>query len=379
MFGLLQLPFADLRCLTVDRFNRVPRPDWEADDPGECFVRGFGKMSSRNATGYGLMGERGYVEFDHAVVFPTPVRHKQEGWSEEIPLLLWFRRMYFDGDIAGRFEFGFMADPKIEQAFFETNPELRYDLAELGRTISEAKVEVRSPDESRTECRLDRCGAALARALLTATTTTEGLKRYPPADLEGRLLVLGPPTIHLRVPAALPVLENDDRRLILKAADDCLFITSAAGSARRNTVAVQISPTTSRREPPAERARRVLFAHLNAMLFAYSHLVSVADAKEIARHRLRLRDLTEKMLKRFEGLKPDSENPDDAEFAGALAAFSAAHAGRVDELADRLQSLADEAAEQSKAGKVFNWGRSLFEQIMIKSAEAIASGATSLR
>src|SRR5690606_27885334 len=29
MFGLLQLPFADLRCLADDRFGRVPRPDWD--------------------------------------------------------------------------------------------------------------------------------------------------------------------------------------------------------------------------------------------------------------------------------------------------------------------------------------------------------------
>jgi hypothetical protein len=115
------------------------------------------------------------------------------------------------------------------------------------------------------------------------------------------------------------------------------------------------------------------------MLFAYSHLVSVTDAKEIARHRLRLRDLTEKMLQRFKELKPVPENASDAEFAGALAAFSSAYAGRVDELTDRLQSLADRAAEQSKAGKVFSWGRSLFEQIIIKSAEAVAVGATSLR
>lgn len=379
MFGLLQLPFADLRCLADDRFDRVPRPDWSADDPGECFVRGFGKMSARNATGYGLVGERGYVEFDHAVAFPTPVRHKQDGWPREIPLLLWFRRMYFDGDIAGRFEFGFMADAEIEQAFFAENPELRYDLTEIARTIKETKVEIRSPDESRTESRLDRCGTALARAYLTATTTRDGLKRYPPADLEGRFLLLGPSTVHLRVPVTLPVLETEDRRPILETGDDRLFITSGAGAARRNTVAVQISPTASRREPSAERARRVLFSHLNAMLFAYSHLVSVADVKEIARRRLRLRDLTEKMLKRFEDLKPASDNAEDAAFAGAMAAFSAAHAGRIDELTQRLQNLADQAAEESRGGKAFNWGRSLFEQILIKSAEAIAMGATSIK
>lgn len=379
MFGLLQLPFADLRCLAEDRFNRVQRPNWESDDPGECFIRGFGKMSARNATGYGLVGERSYVEFDRAVAFPDPVRHTQEGWSEEIPFLLWFRRMYFDGAIAGRFEFGFMADPKIELAFFEANPGLGYDLAAVGRTINEAKVEVRSPDNSRVESRLDRCGAALARALLAATTTTDGLKRHPPADLEGRYLVLGPPTIHLRIPASLPVLVTDDRRLILEKGDDSLFITSAGASARRNTIAVQVSPTASRRELPVERARRVLFSHLNAMLFAYSHLVGVSNGKEIARNRLRLRDLTEKMLKRFEDLKPDPDSSDDAEFAGAMTAFSAAHAGRIDELVDRLQALADQAAERSKSDKTFSWMKSLFEQIMIKSAEAIASGATAIK
>lgn len=334
-------------------------------------------MSARNATGYGLIGERGYVEFDHAVAFPAPVRHQQEGWPEGLPLLLWFRRMYFDGDIAGRFEFGFMIDPEIEQTFFEKHPDLSYDLAEIARTIKEAQVEVRSPDGSRIDSRLDRCGTALGRAYLTATTTSSGLKRYLPADLEGRFLALGPSTVHLRMTAGLPVGETEDRRPILDGGGDRMFITSAAGSARRNTVAVQISPTKSRREPPAERARRVLFAHLNAMLFAYSHLVSVADAKEITRRRLRLRDLTEKMLNRFQELKPDPNSGEDAAFAEAMAAFSAAHTGRVDELTQRLQDLADQAAEETRRGKMFSWGKSLFEQVVIKSAEAVAASATS--
>lgn len=379
MFCLLQFPLADLRCLADDRFHRVPKPDWSADDPGECFVRGFGKMSARNATGYGLIGERGYVEFDRAVAFPKSVRHKQEGWPRDIPLQLWFRRMYFDGDIAGRFEFGFMVDAEAEQAFFRENEGLRYDLAEVARTINEAVVQVRSPDESRIESRLDRCGVALARAYLAATTTKAGLKSHPPAELEGRILLLGPPTVHVRLPSALPVRETDDRRPILEAGDDRLFITSAAGSARRNTVTVQISPAMTPREPPTERARRVLFAHLNAMLFAYSHLISVTDANEIARRRLRLRDLTEKMLKRFANLVPDPRNTEDADFAAAMAAFSAAYAGRIDELTQRLQNLADQAAKESRGGKAFSWGKSLFEQIIIKSAEAIASGATSIK
>jgi hypothetical protein len=379
MFGLLQFPFADLRILGEDQFNRVTRPDWNADDPGECFVRGFGKMASRNATGYGLLGERGYVEFDHAVVFPTPVRHKQDGWPRDIPLLVWFRRMYFDGDIAGRFEFGFKADPKSEADFFEANPNLCYDLADVGRTISEANVEVRSPDGSRIASRLDRCGTALALAFLTATTTKNGLKRYPPSDLNGRIFALGPSMIHLRIPVTIPLRETHDRRVVLEAGDEHLFITSAAGSARRNTVTVQITPTNSRGEPANERARRVLFSHLNAMLFAYSHLVSVTDSKDIASQKLQLRDLTEKMLQRFENLKPDRDNQNDAQFSSALRAFSAAYAGRVGELTERLQSLADQAAEQSKTGKIFDWARSLFEQIIIKSAEAMALGATTLR
>lgn len=377
MFGLLQLPFADLRCLAKDQFAREPRPDWSADDPEGSFVRGFGKMSARTATGYGLIGERGYLEFDNAVAFTTPVHHKQEGWPTGIPFLLWFRRMYFDGDIAGRFEFGFIADPTIEKAFFEEHPEQSYNLAEVARTISKSRIEVRSADGSCIESRLDRCGKALALAYLTATTTREGLKRHPPAELEGHSLLIGPATIHLRVPATLPVMETNDRRPILEVGDSRLYITSVAGEDRRNTVAVQISPTQSQLEPPEERAQRVLFAHLNAMLFAYSHLVKVVDEKEIVRRRLRLRDLTKKMLKRFEGLKPDINNADDTAFAGAIAAFSAGHAGRIDGLVDRLQAIADKAGEEGQSGKVFNWVVELSEQILIKSAEAIAKGATS--
>lgn len=355
MFIMLHFPFVDLRGIHEDRLGRSPRPDWRSDDPGQSFVRGFGGMSTRNAKAYGLVGERAYVEFEHALVFPEPGAHRQKGWSHGVPLRLWFRRLYFDGDISGRFEVGFNTDPKFETSIDEGRwPP--YDIPALARSVCDIPVEVRSSDGSVSTSSLERCGEALGLAYVAATTLNAARARYPAADLMGSAFKVGSPAIHVRAEARTQLALPVDRRNVAESDDGGrMFLTSIAKAQRRNTMAVQISGGNGI-ETADERARRVLFTHLDAILHANDFLTSTMDAKSIARHRLELKDLTSRAVDRFGKMVVTAPKTDDEDaFTKALRTFSEEHAGRIDGIVGKLEALAKDAAAPGRLERIGGW------------------------
>lgn len=356
MFVLLQLPFVDLRGLHQDELGRSPRPDWRADDPGESFIRNFGGMSTRNAKAYGLVGERAYIEFEHALAFPKPGHHWQEKWPQSVPLRLWFRRLYFDGEISGRFEIGFNSDPEAERELFKAT-EVPYDFSLLARSASDVPVEVRSADGSRSQATLERCGEALGMAYLVATTLHSKRNEYPANELMGKMFEVGPASLHIRASEGTPMAIPEDRRDIVDAQEGHMFLTSVAKAQRRNTVTVQISkPTES--ESPQERARRVLFSHLNSVLYANDFLAGTMDEKAIAQQKVGLKDLTERALARFGQLTVTAPKTNgDQAFADALKLFAAEHTGRVDGIVAKLGALATDASAPSRLERLGGWFR----------------------
>lgn len=357
MFIMLHLPFVDLRGLHEDRRGRAPRPDWRSDDPGQAFVRDFGGMVTRNAKAYGLVGERAYVEFDRALAFPAPGSHRQEGWSHGVPLRVWFRRLYFDGDIAGRFEIGFNTDATAETPIL-TGQWPAYDVGELARSVCDIPVEVRSSDGSVTASSLERCGSALGLAYLVATTLHSERENHPAHELVGSVFKVGSPAIHIRAPHGSRLTLPGDRRNVAQDEDGSrMFLTSVAKAQRRSTLTVQVSADAGG-ETPGERARRVLFTHLNAVLHANDFLTATMDAKTIERHRLELKDLTARALERFGRLAITAPRTDgDEAFAQALRVFADEHAGRVDGIVAKLDALARDAAAPKRMERIAGWTR----------------------
>ncbi len=369
MFALLQLPFVDLRGLHTDELGRSPRPNWRADDPGESFIRNFGGMSTRNAKAYGLVGERAYIEFEHALAFPRPGHHTQPKWASSVPLRLWFRRLYFDGDISGRFEIGFNADVDAERQLFEAS-NAAYDLPLLARSISDVLVEVRSGDGTRSQASLERCGEALGLAYLAATTLHSKRHEYPAAELMGKTFKVGAPSLHIRATKRTPIVIPGDRRDIVDASEGHMFLTSVAKAQRRNTVTVQVSERVEA-ENPQERARRVLFSHLNSVLHANDFLTAVMDDDAIAKHRLGLKELTARALDRFGNLTVTApKTGGDQAFADALKLFAAEHAGRVDEIVAKLEELAKEASALSRLERIGAWFKGWTEFVTNSAVEA---------
>lgn len=351
MFILVQLPLADLRPMVPGQMGRLQIPDWTADDPGAAFVRGFGKMATRNSRGFGLFGERAFSDFNNTVRFNEPLVYRQQGWRGAMPVDLRFRRLYFDGRLAGRFEFGFIIDHDVEERVGRNMSDFAYDVGLLAAAIQAIPITVRSMDGGQKPATAGTCGEALGLAYIMATTTQNALSEFPPAETYGKIVAVGHPLIHMRVSDGKAVKASRDRRE-LEGGGGKLFITSAERAPIRNNVVVQQSDRKVMDESASERAVRVLFSHMNALLFAESHFLRVNKDLKLGT-RSALGGAVKDMLTRFERVGPSGpEAANDKEFAEAIRTFSAAYAGRPEELVTKIEELAAELAQPSTARTV---------------------------
>jgi hypothetical protein len=184
-----------------------------------------------------------------------------------------------------------------------------------------------------------------------ATTTQSALSEFLPNETYGSAVVLGHPIIHVRISDGMPVKESRDRRHI-EGSEGTLFVTSPDHSSVRNNVVVQVSDRGVLDESADERAVRVLFSHMNALLFAESHFLRTRENLRLG-NRSSLRDAIRDMLARFESLGPTGpEAENDKEFAAAIKMFAAAYAGRPEDLAAKIEEVATELAKPSAAGRI---------------------------
>jgi hypothetical protein len=351
MFILLQFPFADLRPMVKGELGRMPTPDWTADDPGATFVRGFGKMATRLTQVYGLLGERAFADFNNAVRFPTPLAYRQEEWLSAMQVRLWFRRLYFDGKLAGRFEFGFIMGDDIDEHIDRSKGSFAFDIGLLAAAIQDLPVIVRSLYGAENRAKLSTCAKALGCAYLMATTRKSELPSFPPDETIDKHVALGSPLIQVRVSNGKAVKPSRDRRA-LDCADSGIFITAATPATERNNIIVHMSQTGVFGESPQERATRVLISHMHALMFAESHFLRVSKVLGLG-SKSALVDAVKDMLDRFQQLGPTGPLAEsDQEFHAALKVFANGYSGRAEALTRKLEEFAAELDKPSTASAI---------------------------
>lgn len=100
-------------------------------------------------------------------------------------------------------------------------------------------------------------------------------------------------------------------------------------------------------ESAQERAVRVLFSHMNALLFAERHFLQVNEDLNLGK-RSALADAVKDMLSRFERLGPSGpEANNDKEFGEAMKIFAGTYADRSEKLVADIEVLAGELAKPS--------------------------------
>lgn len=369
MFVLVQLPLVDLRPLYADGLGRVPKPDWSAPPPTDAFIRGFGKIAVRNSKSYGLYGERFFADFDNAVRLRSKFQVRESTWPVGLEAQLLFRRIYYDGRLAGRLEFGFLF-PDDQLALLQLQAHgVSVDPRSFARGALALPIDVLSSGSEPQRATIGKCSRELGQAWLAATTQRQFLKMHPPGEVYGQAVALGQPLIHVRVPSGIPVDVGRDRANADQQ-DGQLFFTSAGPDSARNNVLVQLSDRGSQSEPAAERVVRVLFAHLHALVFAESHFVQVQDdlgIRELAPLRGAVDNMIER-LQQFELNTPKSSN--DEAFARAMKIWGDRFAGQANELTEGLRAIATEINKPSPLEKGRGWIRSTFELALRTSIEA---------
>jgi len=348
-------------------------PDWNADDPSDKFIRGFGRMALRRKGGHReLRGERVFADFDQVARFQGPIEYRQLGWAQSIRIEPWYRRLYFDGSIAGRFEFGFLADDLAEAALFEGGVPNGYDIAALTGAITAVPIKVSGLDLLAETAPLEDIGNALGAAYVAATTRRAELKRYPMAETFGTHVAVGNPMVAIRLSGDRPAIVGHESRRIY--VPDCgTAHVAVCKSARRDIqVLVQESRFGTFDERPAERVIRVIFSHLNAFIFAASCYKGAFDMKGTGTDRKRLADLLANTMRRLGKFRPDElEDPVDRQFAESVRAFSEGHAGRLDSLLIQLEGLIVETQRPSTLARIADKGGRLVKwvaEIAVKEA-----------
>jgi hypothetical protein len=378
MFLLVQFPVADLRSLAENGFGRLTTPDWKAVDHADAFIRGFGKVASRVASGYGLYGERAFADFKNAALFRERLGYEQDGWSRPLNVHPWFRRFYFDGYQTGRFEFGFFIFSDQEGAVFYHPDATPLHPGTLASALSQISMDIRSIDGSRQRVTLGSCAQALGCAYLAATTKQDQIDKFPPAETYGKYFAIGRPIFHIRVTPDVRVVEGRDRRIITNNEYNKLYITSSPPSHSGNVI-VQVSSKYNTNEPADERAIRVIFSHLNALIFSHSHVLSLDLAEDTHIKKRLLKENVAQMLKRFyEFQSAAPSDKDDEAFLKAMKAFASGYTGRVEELAEKLEGLAAEINAPTVLQKVGAAAKNIFELILTTSIKAGVESATKL-
>lgn len=370
MFAIVHLPFADLRPLRPGGMGRLPVPDWRAIDVKPGFLRGFGQIAARQSDSYGLLGERSFADCQNAIRFNAPIEHKQSDWPRRLTLTPWFRRLYFDGYSAGRFEIGFSLYGESEESITALGGS-PFDATALAQTIRNAKTTIRALDDSETTTPLHGCGPALAMAYVLATTRNADLAGFPAAETVGSWVEIGPPVIQLRLEAALAAEPGRNARVLVNGVDDRLYVTSSRGGAYRNDVIVQVSPSPPLTELPKERARRVLFSHLNALIFSYAHMVDQSRLFDTNKSREELLRSVTRSIGYFNSyVSPDKRSAADALFGEAIHAFAQSQGGRIEELVGKLQELATALDQPTAVEKVASAGKGLMQLILTTGIKA---------
>ena len=364
MFIVAQMPLADLRPLTADRQGRLGVPDWTQDDPGRGFVRGFGAVAARNLSSLGIAGESAFADFGRAARFAAPIPHSQPGWPRPLLIEPWFRRCYFDGRLAGRFEFGFLVGDEAEDEVFAEGGATPYDPRAIAATVEAIRLRIHGSDLPPTDATLAGAGEALGLAYLAATTKRSALAAFPIAETIGGTVALGPLSIHLRVSGGRGVQASRASRPVPWDAGEDLLLTTATG-ARRSPVLVTRSEAGALDETAEERAVRVLFSHLNGLIFALSHFIQAEASLAGSIGRKRIVEAVRAAIERLGGFKPTGpQAAGDARFAAAIQAFGQAHAGRLDQLTTRLRELAAALGQPTGTDKVLGYLKSLVDLVV---------------
>ncbi|KQB96844.1 hypothetical protein AL073_07000 [Loktanella sp. 1ANDIMAR09] len=324
MFASVVFPIADFRSVHPQSAGRLDKPKWGEQNPQAKFARGFGSIHTRTKSGVGFIGENYYADCENLVKYPSQT-FVSALLSEHRSIVTYpvYRRFYFDGQMSGRFEFGFrLNEASIQDVKLNgqnRGTETLFDYMEFIRQLLTKEIELHVPDGRSVKTNFLKASDSLRDAYLISSTQNAKLAQYDITSVGSKYVSVGPPFVFVRSGLETPVSPPKGHRAILTGNFD--MIGSPSGCQGRSVDAIIVrSSATLDGETENERFARLAYTQLRALSFAHSFFLRQVDDNELTGISP-LEPAIASMLDRLRNLSPLEDDRRDAEVCNALTAM----------------------------------------------------------
>ncbi|MGR9319161.1 hypothetical protein ACU8LZ_22320 [Rhizobium leguminosarum] len=359
MFISITFPIADFRVLHKEQAGRLKIPAWGSSDPRAKFARGFGGIHTRTKSGDGFIGENYYADCQNFIRYPG-LKFIEPLQNRKRPVLAYpiYRRFFFDGMFAGRFELGFRLNEASLweiRVLSETRKQpVLYDPVAISKQMLESEVSLHLLDDRVEVCPSVKSQSYLRDGYLLSSTRSDALSEYDIATVGSRYVGVGAPFVVIRAAAETPLSHQKRMRPLLARNNmEAFAIPSGADQQNFDTVVIK-SPSALNAETADERLVRLVYTQLRTLLFAHKFYLDGHDDGTMPKSGGLQRAISA-MLDRMKALTPLEGDRHDAETCAMMAQIVKRFDVDLSRLAEELSNHLKPSWFRRNVGRIFGY------------------------
>ncbi|MEH2679627.1 hypothetical protein GFM11_33460 [Rhizobium leguminosarum bv. viciae] len=359
MFISVTFPVADFRVLHREQAGRLKIPAWGSSDPRAKFARGFGGIHTRTKSGDGFIGENYYADCQNFIRYPN-LKFIEPLHNRKRPVLAYpiYRRFFFDGMFAGRFELGFRlneASLREIRVYSEMREQpVLFDPVAISRQMLESDISLHLLDDRVEVCPSVQSQSYLRDGYLLSSTRSDALSEYDIATVGSRYVGVGAPFVVIRAASETPLLRQKRMRPLLERHDmEAFAIPSGVDQQNFDTIVIK-SLSTLNAETAHERLVRLVYTQLRTLLFAHKFYLDGHDDGTMPKSS-GLQQAISVMLDRMKALAPLEGDRHDAETCAMMAEIVKRFDVDLAKLADEVASHLKPSWFRRNVGRIFGY------------------------
>lgn len=312
MFISITFPVADYRSLHLDCAGRLERPAWGDADPQAAFARGFGSIHTRTKSGNGFVGENYYADCDNLIRYPSQYFLKPiPDLNRQVLAYPFYRRFFFDGQMAGRYELGFRLNEGSINEILELHGNVEYSVSEVVQQLLQCEVRVELLDKRELIQPFLKAMIPLRDGWLLSSTKTSALRTYDIESVGAKYVGVGAPIVFVRVGREISLAKEKQKRTLLERDQFEFYITRSGIHGQQFDIAVVCSDRDLDDEGAEERLARLFYTQVRTLAFAHSFYMRQVRDENIESPRT-LEPAIQDLLDRLANLVPLEESKDDS-------------------------------------------------------------------
>nr|WP_323780437.1 hypothetical protein [Amylibacter sp.] len=304
MYFSVVFPIADFRSLHSESAGRLERPAWGQTDPRADFARGFGGIHTRTKSGAGYAGENYYADCENLIKYPSQFFLKTiVGSKRSILAYPIYRRFYFDGQMAGRFELGFRLNEGTIHEIARSEGRIEYCTTELAAEVLQNDLRVELLDGRKLTQSFVGAANALRDGWILSSTKNKALNSFDIENVGSKYVGVGAPFIFIRAGRETKIKPDRQKRELFRNDGLELFLARSGMHGQSFDVAVIPSVVSLSEETSRERLARLFYIQIRVLSYAHSFYLRQVAAGKISGPKS-LEPAIQALLERLSDLEP---------------------------------------------------------------------------